>query len=78
MINEELNPKILKINDELNKLKNKKDEDIKKCAEEYDGIIGNQKIEYENAIEYDELIDECIDNIKTITDFKEEKYQDLL
>lgn len=37
-----------------------------------------KSIEYENAIEYDELIDECIDNIKTITDFKEEKYQDLL
>lgn len=37
-----------------------------------------KSIEYENAIEYDKLIDECIDNIKTITDFKEEKYQDLL
>lgn len=35
-------------------------------------------IEYENNIEYEKLIDECIDNIKTITNFKEDEYQDLL
>ena len=35
-------------------------------------------IEYENNIEYEKLINECIDNIKTITNFKEEKYIDLL
>ncbi|MBR2708120.1 MAG: tRNA 4-thiouridine(8) synthase ThiI [Bacilli bacterium] len=35
-------------------------------------------IEYENNIEYEKLIDECIDNIKTITNFKEDEYRDLL
>ena len=35
-------------------------------------------IEYENNIEYEKLIDECINNIKTITNFKEDEYQDLL
>ena len=35
-------------------------------------------IEYENKIEYDKLINECIDNIKTITNFKEDKFKDLL
>ncbi|MBR3229598.1 MAG: tRNA 4-thiouridine(8) synthase ThiI [Bacilli bacterium] len=35
-------------------------------------------IEYENNIEYEKLIDECVNNIKTITNFKEEKYTDLL
>lgn len=34
-------------------------------------------IEYEKTIEYEKLIDECIENIKTITNFKEE-YKDLL
>ena len=40
--------------------------------------ILEKAIEYENNIEYEKLIDECIDNIKTITDFREEKYEDLL
>lgn len=35
-------------------------------------------IEYENNIEYEKLIDECINNIKTITNFKEDEYQELL
>lgn len=35
-------------------------------------------IEYENNIEYEELLNECIDNIKTITNFKEEKFIDIL
>ena len=35
-------------------------------------------IEYENNIEYEELLNECIDNIKTITNFKEEKFTDIL
>ena len=35
-------------------------------------------IEYENNIEYEKLIDECIDNIETITNFKENEYKDLL
>ena len=35
-------------------------------------------IKYENKIEYDKLINECIDNIKTITYFKEDKFKDLL
>ena len=35
-------------------------------------------IEYENNIEYEKLIDERVNNIKTITNFKEEKYTDLL
>lgn len=35
-------------------------------------------IEYENNIEYEKLIEECIENIKTITNFKEEKFTELL
>lgn len=35
-------------------------------------------IEYEKNIKYEELIDECLDNIKTITNFKEEQFTDLL
>ena len=33
---------------------------------------------YEKAFDYEKLIDECINNIETITNFKEEKYEDLL
>ena len=35
-------------------------------------------IEYEKNIKYEELIDECLDNIKTITNFKEEQFTDIL
>ena len=35
-------------------------------------------IEYENNIEYEKLIEECIENIKTITNLKEEKFTELL
>ncbi len=33
---------------------------------------------YEKAFDYEKLIDECINNIETITNFKEEKYEELL
>ena len=35
-------------------------------------------VEYENAFNYNELIEECLKNIQIITDFKEEKYEDML
>lgn len=35
-------------------------------------------IEYENTFDYDKLIDEAINNITTITNFKEEKFEELL
>ncbi len=33
---------------------------------------------YETAFDYEKLIDECLDNIETITNFEEEKYEDML
>ena len=35
-------------------------------------------IEYENNLEYEKLIDECIKNIKIITNLKEKKYKEFL
>ena len=35
-------------------------------------------IEYEKTLDYDVLIDKCIDNIETITTFKTNKFKDLL
>ena len=35
-------------------------------------------IEYENNFDYESLIDECINNIYTITNFEEDKFKDLL
>ena len=35
-------------------------------------------IEYEKNIDYEKLIKECIDNIETITNFEEKKYEELL
>lgn len=35
-------------------------------------------IEYEKALDYELLIDKCIDNIKTITNFEENKFEDIL
>lgn len=34
--------------------------------------------EYENKLDYENLIEECINNIYTITNFEEKKYKDLL
>lgn len=34
--------------------------------------------EYEKAFDYEKLIDECINNIETITNFKDNKFEDLL
>lgn len=38
----------------------------------------NLCIEYEEVLDYDKLIDKCIDNIETITNFEENKFEDLL
>ena len=35
-------------------------------------------IEYEKAFNYEKLIDECINNIEIISDFKDDKFEDLL
>ena len=38
----------------------------------------NKCIEYETSFEFNQLIEECVDNIEIITDFKNNEFKDLL